>query len=120
MLSNRLLLALEVAIEYWLALNSSMEAKNVDQDHHVDGSQEALIHEALRREMEQQKGCVWQFIIDRCATLMLFVYSRLVRDKFAVGDLADAVRVNLVTLLRTFQGATLPKRSVAMLSDVYQ
>ena len=75
MLSNRLLLALEVAIEYWLALSFSMEAKNVDRGD-MDGSQEAIIHEALRREMEQQKGCVWQFIIDRCASLLCFAHCR--------------------------------------------
>lgn len=63
-LSNRLLLALEVAIEYWLGLTFSIEAKKVADDH-VDGSQEAHIHEVLRREMEQQKHCVWQFIVDR-------------------------------------------------------
>lgn len=69
MLSNRLLLALEVAIEYWLALNFSMEAKEL-RDDNVVGSQEAIIHEALRREMEQQKRCVWQFIIDRCVAAL--------------------------------------------------
>lgn len=65
-LSSRLLLALEVAIEYWLALTFSMEAKKLSEEE-ADGSQEALIHNALRREMEQQKQCVWKFIVDRYA-----------------------------------------------------
>jgi hypothetical protein len=70
-LSSRLLLALEVAIEYWLALSFSLEAKKLTEEH-ADGSREAVIHEALRREMEQQKSSVWQFIIDRCASVPRF------------------------------------------------
>jgi hypothetical protein len=70
-LSSRLLLALEVAIEYWLALSFSIEAKKLTEEH-ADGSREAVIHEALRREMEQQKSSVWQFIIDRCASVPCF------------------------------------------------
>jgi hypothetical protein len=70
-LSDRLLLALEVAIEYWLALTYSMEAKHVAEDASL-GSQEAHVQQALRAEMEAQKSCVWQFITDRCSLYCSF------------------------------------------------
>jgi hypothetical protein len=65
-LSKRLLLALEVAIEYWLALAFRIESKSVTDDS-KDGSQEAHVQQQLWAEMEDQRNEVWQFIIDRCA-----------------------------------------------------
>lgn len=64
-LSNRLLLALEVAIEYWLALAFTLESKGVSGEN-IDGPQEAHVQQVLRAEMEDQRAAVWQFINDRC------------------------------------------------------
>lgn len=63
-LSNRLLLALEVAIEYWLALAFSIESKTLNGESN-DGPQEAHVQQVLQAEMEEQRGEVWQFINDR-------------------------------------------------------
>ena len=63
-LSNRLLLALEVAIEYWLALAFSMESKSASGDG-SSGPQEAHVQQVLQAEMEDQHAEVWQFINDR-------------------------------------------------------
>jgi hypothetical protein len=69
-LSNRLLLALEVAIEYWLALMTSIEAMTIQEDlehaeHHE--VQQANVQLELRSEMEYQREAVEQFINERCA-----------------------------------------------------
>ena len=64
-LSNRLLLALEVAIEYWLALAFSMESKSASGASST-GPQEEHVQLVLQAEMEDQHAEVWQFINDRC------------------------------------------------------
>lgn len=67
-LSDHMLLALEVAIELWLALTFSIEARIVAGDAASSaGDADAAVREALKRELEAQKAEVWDFILDRCA-----------------------------------------------------
>eukprot|EP00892_Ulva_mutabilis_P007352 jgi/Ulvmu1/498/UM001_0506.1 len=63
-LSDRMLLALEVAIELWLALTFSMEARIVVGDVSA-GEHDRAVRDVLRQELERQKAEVWDFILDR-------------------------------------------------------
>lgn len=69
-LSDHMLLALEVAIELWLALTFSIEARIVAGDS-SGNEHDAAVRDTLRRELEAQKAEVWDFILDRCAAAPL-------------------------------------------------
>lgn len=80
-ISDRMLVALEVAIEYWLSLTVSMDVRSVTEADAGPGatSSESVpeavaddnVRAELRQEMEDEKGDVWHFILDRCATAQM-------------------------------------------------
>jgi hypothetical protein len=72
-----MLLALEVAIEYWLALTFSLEARSMAKYGRTD-SHEYSVKQQLQAELELQKDEVWQFIVDRYVALVCVVRDLLI------------------------------------------
>jgi hypothetical protein len=76
-ISGRMLVALEVAIEYWLSLTFSMDVRSVTEVNAGLRSAPSTpvpaavdddsVRAELRQEMEHEKDDVWHFILDRCA-----------------------------------------------------
>ena len=60
-------LALEVSIEYSLGLSFALDGRALRGHKGAKGSRDDEVREALRAELTQQKGVVWNFILDRCA-----------------------------------------------------
>lgn len=101
-LSDRMLVALEVAIELWLALTFSIEARIVAADASA-GEHDRAVRDVLRQELEDQKAEVWDFILDRCGPRAPHTPAPCVRRctdrRAAAAALADTNRWQLQCIL---------------------